>query len=136
MDTLRAAVRHRRGLVMDRKAAQQRLHDQLNALCPGLSAPAGHGRSLPVASPTGRAVLACAAAFAGRPPRVRSLIIRAPGRITPKPPPTTASIGGEGVYPRPQMLSNGPGGWPETWTAQRICKRQLALIPASAQLCL
>jgi transposase len=82
VDALRAAVRHRRGLVLDRKVAQQRLHDQLNALCPGLSAPAGHGRSLPVASPTGLAVLACAAAFAGRPPRVRSLIIRAPGRMT------------------------------------------------------
>jgi Transposase IS116/IS110/IS902 family len=82
VDALRAAVRHRRGLVADRKVAQQRLHDQLNALCPGLSAPAGHGRSLPVASPTGLAVLACAAAFCGRPPRMRSLIIGAPGRMT------------------------------------------------------
>jgi transposase len=82
VDALRAAVRHRRGLVADRKVAQQRLHDQLNALCPGLSAPCGHGRSLPVASPTGLAVLACAAVFAGRPPRVRSLITRAPGRMT------------------------------------------------------
>lgn len=82
VEALRAAVRHRRGLVIDRKVAQQRLHDQLNTLCPGLSAPAGHGRSLPVASPTGLAVLACAAAFAGRPPRVRSLITRAPGRMT------------------------------------------------------
>jgi transposase len=62
--------------------AEHRLHDQLNALCPGLSAPAGHGRSLPVAFPTGLAVLVCAAAFAGRPPRVRSLITRAPGRMT------------------------------------------------------
>lgn len=82
VDALRAAVRHRRGLVTDRKVAQQRLHAQLNALCPGLSAPAGHGRSLPVASPTGLAVLACAAAFAGRVPRLRSLMARAPGRIT------------------------------------------------------
>jgi transposase len=82
VDALRAAVRHRRGLVVDRKVAQQRFHDQLNALCPGLSAPAGHGRSLPVASPTGLAVLACAVRFAGRPPRVRSLISRAPGRMT------------------------------------------------------
>ncbi len=82
MDALRAAVRHRRGLVADRKVAQQRLHDQLNTLCPGLSAPVGHGRSLPVSSPTGLAVLACAAAFAGRPPRMRSLIIRAPGRMS------------------------------------------------------
>lgn len=81
-DSLRSAVRHRRGLVIDRKVAQQRLHAQLNALCPGLSAPAGHGRCLPVASSTGLAVLACAAAFAGRPPRLRSLIARAPGRMT------------------------------------------------------
>lgn len=53
VDALRAAVRHRRGLVEDRKKAQQRLHDQLNALCPGLSAPAGHGRALPIETPTG-----------------------------------------------------------------------------------
>ena len=82
MDALRSAVRHRRGLVIDRKVAQQRLHAQLNALCPGLSAPAGHGRALPVASPTGLAVLGCAAAFAGRPPRLGSLMARAPGRMT------------------------------------------------------
>ena len=82
VDALRAAVRHRRGLVSDRKVAQQRLHAQLNALCPGLSAPTGHGRALPLASPTGLAVLGCAAAFAGRPPRLRSLMARAPGRIT------------------------------------------------------
>ena len=83
MDALRAAVRVRRGLVVDRRVAQQRLHDQLNALCPGLSAPAGHGRSLPVASPTGLAVLACAAAFSGRPPGVRSLITRVRGLPSP-----------------------------------------------------
>lgn len=82
VEELRAAVRHRRGLVADRKKAQQRLHDQLNALCPGLSAPAGHGRSLPIESPTGQAVLACAVAFAGRAPSTRSLIARAPGRLT------------------------------------------------------
>jgi len=86
IEELRAAVRHRRGLVADRKKAQQRLHDQLNALCPGLSAPDGHtatlGRSLPIESPTGQAVLACAVAFAGRAPSTRSLIARAPGRLT------------------------------------------------------
>jgi hypothetical protein len=43
VDALVGAVRHRRGLVADRKVLQQRLHDQLQALCPGLSAPAGHG---------------------------------------------------------------------------------------------
>jgi transposase len=58
------------------------MHDQLNALCPGLSAPSGHGRRLDLATPTGQAVLACAAAFAGRPPTTRSLLARAPGRIT------------------------------------------------------
>lgn len=82
VEALRATVRHRRGLVADRKVAQQRLRDQLNALCPGLSAPAGHGRSLALDSPTGVAVLACAAAFAGRPPRLQSLMCRAPGRLT------------------------------------------------------
>jgi hypothetical protein len=61
---------------------QQPLHDQLQALCPGLSAPAGHGRGLDLADPTGQAVLACAAAFAGRPPTLRSLTARAPGRLT------------------------------------------------------
>ena len=82
VDALLAAVRHRHRLVDDRKKAQQRLHDQLNALCPGLSAPAGHGRELAIETPTGQAVLACAAAFAGRPPTRRSLITRAPGRLT------------------------------------------------------
>ena len=62
--------------------AQQRLHEQLNTLCPGLSAPAGHGRELAIESSTGQAVLACAAAFEGRAPTARSLIVRAPGRLT------------------------------------------------------
>ena len=82
VEALRAAVRHRRGLVADHKIAQQRLHDQLNVLCPGLSVPAGHGRALALETPTGLAVLACAAAFAGRAPKPRSLICRAPGRLT------------------------------------------------------
>jgi transposase len=82
VDALLGAVRHRRGLVADRKVLQQRLHDQLQALCPGLSAPPGHGRVLELANPAGQAVVACAAAFAGRPPTVRSLRARAPGRLT------------------------------------------------------
>jgi transposase len=82
VDALVGAVRHRRGLVADRKVLQQRLHDQLQALCPSLSAPAGHGRALALDDPTGQAVLACAAAFAGRPPTIRSLVARAPGRLT------------------------------------------------------
>jgi transposase len=79
---MRAAVRHRRGLVAERKVAQQRLHDQLNALCPGLSAPAGHGRVLELQDSSGQAVLACAVAFAGRAPSARSLQARAPGRLS------------------------------------------------------
>ncbi|MEA2493927.1 MAG: transposase [Thermoleophilaceae bacterium] len=54
----------------------------LNALCPGLSAPPGHGRKVDLDSPTGQAVLACAAVFAGRAPTARSLLARAPGRMT------------------------------------------------------
>lgn len=82
LDPLIGAVRHRRGLVADRRVLQQRLHDQLQALCPGLSAPAGHGRVLALEDPTGQAILACAAAFAGRAPTVWSLQARAPGRLT------------------------------------------------------
>jgi transposase len=80
-DALAAAVRHRRGLIGEHKVAQQRLHDQLHALCPGLAAPEGHGRALPVDSVIGQAVLDCAVAFAGRPPSVRSLRSRAHGRV-------------------------------------------------------
>jgi transposase len=82
VEGLIGAVRHRRGLVADRRVLQQRLHDQLQALCPGLSAPASHGRGLDLADPTGQAVLGCAAAFAGRPPTLRSLQARATGRLT------------------------------------------------------
>lgn len=82
VEALLGAVRHRRQLVDARKVLQQRLHDQLNALCPGLSAPAGHGRVLELENPSGQAVLACAVAFAGRAPSVRSLRSRAPGRLT------------------------------------------------------
>ena len=81
VDALRAAVSHRRQLVLARKPLRQRLHDQLNALAPGLSAPKGHGRALALETSTGRAVLACAVDFAGRPPGVRSLQARADGRL-------------------------------------------------------
>ena len=82
VDAMLAAVRHRAQLVDARSRLQQQLHDQLNGLCPGLSAPAGHGRALKLEGPTGQAVLACAAAFAGRAPSKRSLQARAPGRLT------------------------------------------------------
>lgn len=82
VEAMLAAVRHRRGLIGERKVAQQRLHDQLNALCPGLSAPVGHGRALDLTGVTGQAVLDCAVVFDGRPPSVRSLQSRATGRLT------------------------------------------------------
>jgi transposase len=82
LEALLGSVRHRRALVCELKVLRQRLHEQLNALCPGLSAPAGHGRALDLLSPSGRAVLACAVAFGGRAPSARSLIARAPGRLT------------------------------------------------------
>jgi hypothetical protein len=77
LDALVGTVADRRQLVDARRVLQQRLHDQLNALCPGLSAPPGHGRALKLESPTGQAVLACAATFAGRAPSRRSLLVRA-----------------------------------------------------------
>lgn len=79
---LLGAVRFRRGLLAERKAAQQRLHDQVNALCPGLSAPTGHGRKLDLTGVSGQAVLDCLVAFGGRPVAVRSLRARARGRLT------------------------------------------------------
>ena len=82
VEAMLAAVSHRRQLGLALKPLRQRLHDQLNALVPGLSAPAGHGRQLGLDTPTGRAVLACAAVFAGRPPSARSLQARAGGRLT------------------------------------------------------
>jgi transposase len=81
-DALLDAVRHRRRLIAGRIVARQHLHHQLNTLCPGLSAPAGHGKALGLETPTGQAVLACAVDFAGRAPASRSLIARAPGRLS------------------------------------------------------
>lgn len=81
-EALLAAVRWRRSLVTERKIAQQRLHDQVNALCPGLSAPAGHGRRLDLAGVTGQAFLACLIDLGGRPASARSLQARAGGRLS------------------------------------------------------
>lgn len=81
-EALLASVRFRRGLIAQRKVAQQRLHDQLNALCPGLSAPVGHGRRLDLAGVAGQAFLDCLIAMQGRPAAPRSLQARARGRLT------------------------------------------------------
>ena len=81
-DALQTAVRFRRGLLAERKAAQQRLHDQVHGLCPGLSAPAGHGRKLELTGVAGQAVLDCLVDLGGRPAAARSLQARARGRLT------------------------------------------------------
>lgn len=82
LEALLGVVRHRRQLVAELKASRQRIHDQLNRLSPGLSSPQGHGRCLDLLGPAGRAVLACAVEFEGRAPAVRSLLARAPGRLS------------------------------------------------------
>jgi transposase len=82
VEAMLGTVRYRAQLVDARRVLQQRLHDQLNMLCPGLSAPASHGRALKLESPTGQAVLACAASLQGRAASKRSLVARAPGRMT------------------------------------------------------
>jgi hypothetical protein len=71
-----AVVAHRRWLVRALKPLRQRPHDRLDALAPGRPGPAGHARRLLRGTPTGHAVMACAVAFAGRPPSVRSLNAR------------------------------------------------------------
>jgi len=82
VEAMLAAVAHRRQLVLALTPLRQRLHDQLNALAPGLSAPGSQGRALLLDTPTGRAVLACAVDFEGRAPTTRSLQARAGGRLT------------------------------------------------------
>ena len=65
------------------RALRQRLHDQLNALAPGLSAPAGHGRALALGDvdSAGRSWPARPSSPA-RAPTDRSLMARAPGRLS------------------------------------------------------
>jgi hypothetical protein len=79
-DGLLAAVRYRRGLIQERKVAQ--LHDQLNTLCPGLSAPPGHGRKLDLVGVAGQTVQDCLVDLGGRSASARSLQARASGRLT------------------------------------------------------
>lgn len=115
VEAMLAAVSHRRQLVLALKL-RQRLHDQLNALAPGLSAPAGHGRALGLETPTGRAVLACAAAFAGRAPSPRSLQARA-GGDSPTPRPSSGQNAGRRAWRRPWTPSCARRASHAIWTA-------------------
>ena len=123
MDALRAAVRHRRGLVVDRKVVQQRLHDQLNALCPG-SVRSGRSRSV-VADRHRRPDRRCWRARPRSPAErraVRSLPARAPGRMTE----ATAQLLGRPVARLPATAARRRPARLErlaaTWTATRTCR--------------
>lgn len=135
VDSLQAAVRHRRQLVDARRVLRQRLHDQLNALCPGLSAPAGHGRELPLHSPTGLAVLACAAAFEGRPASARSLKARASGRLTDRVAGFWVS-GGRRCYHLQQTPTHVLFASGETWSAYAPCRSTSPSSRARSRTCL
>jgi hypothetical protein len=134
VEAMRAAVRHRRGLVAERKVAQQRLHDQLNALFPGLSAPPGHGRVLELQDTSGQAVLACAAAFAGRPPAARSLAAPEPAGCPPPAPPPGPRGGRRACRPHP-MPRRAPRGWAAASHAGTLCAPTSALPGPRSRRC-
>ena len=94
IDALRAVVRHRRGLVHDRKVIQQRLHDQLNALAAGT---VGTGRARPQPG-SGPAVGSGGAGLRGsiRRPGTDSAVAAGPGHAagSAQPTPTTGRSGG------------------------------------------
>src|SRR4051812_50192349 len=70
VDALRAAVSHRRQLVLAVKPLRQRLHELLHAPPPGLFAPEGPGRALAPGTADGRGVRRAPRAFAGPGPGV------------------------------------------------------------------
>lgn len=139
VEAMPAAVRHRRALVTERKVLQQQLHDQLNALCPGLSAPVGHGRALKLEDVSGQAVLACAVDFEGRAPAARSLVARAPGRFSAAnarywadrwrralPPPPDAEL-------RCERLGRDLERWRALQADIAACEEQIAILLAASQ---
>jgi hypothetical protein len=109
VDSLVGAVRHRRGLVADRKVLQQRLHDQLQALCPGLSAPPA------TAAPWTWPIRPGRPCWGVRPPspvgRRRCDRCRLGRRAgSPRPPPGSGSTAGGGCSPHPPTPSCAPSG--------------------------
>jgi hypothetical protein len=119
VDALVGAVGHRRGLVADRKVLQQRLHDQLQALCPGRSAPAGHGRALALAP-----IRSARPCWPLRPPspvgRRRCGRCRPERRVgSPRPPPGSGWTAGAGCWLHPPTPSCAPTGWAVTWPATK-----------------
>ena len=122
VEALRAAVRHRRGLVADRKVAQQRLHDQLNALCPGL---VGAGRARAgLAVGDARPVRRCWRARRPSPGghrQPRSLMCRAPGRLTAADCRATGPQRWRGCLPPPPTPTCAPNGWRRDLDRYRRC---------------
>ena len=114
LDALLDAVRHRRRLIAPRKVARQHLHDQLNALCPGLSAPAGHGRVARPRDPDGPG----GAGLRGRlrRPGARSPLAdrQGPGPALATPAPPTGLSAGAAAWRRPPTPSCAPGDWVAT----------------------
>ena len=90
-------------------------------LCPGCQRRRGHGRSLPIETPTGQAVLACAVAFAGRTPSIRSLIARAPGRLSTATADYWTAAGVTACHHH-RMLRPERSDWAATWVATRSCR--------------
>jgi transposase len=83
LGALRAAVRHRRSLVADRRVAQQRMHDQLNALCPGLSGGAGDAHTLELIDVKRSTAISCSStcSAASWDPQMRVLALPARHRL-------------------------------------------------------
>ncbi|CAN5555571.1 hypothetical protein BH20ACT15_BH20ACT15_05220 [soil metagenome] len=136
VEAMLAAVRHRRALVAERRVLQQQLHDQLNALCPGLSAPVGHGRALKLEDVSGQAVLACAVDFCGRAPAPRSLTARAPGRLYPANARYWADRWGRALAPPPdaelraERLGRDLRRWRDLQGDIAACETQIAALLA------
>jgi hypothetical protein len=134
LDALRGAVAHRRQLVTELKPLRQRLHAQLNALCPGLSAPAGHGRALALDHPSGLAVLACAVRFGGRPPTRRAFEARWPGRVMRSSVEFWTGAGARSCRRRPTP-SCAPSGSAGTSSASTGCAPTSSAASVSSRRC-
>src|SRR5918994_657857 len=124
IDALRAVVRHRRGLVHDRKIIQQRLHDQLKALARGCRRRRRTAAGWPW---TSHRVRRC------WPARWLSLAARRRcGHCKPErsagsagPTRTTGGTGGAAVFPRHQTLSSVRNGWTVISPGTRRCRLTL-----------
>jgi len=99
-----------------------------------LPGPVSPGRALNLADATGQAVLAAAAAFAGRPPTVRSL--EPERRVgSPRPPPGSGWTAGGGCWRHHKTPSYALSGLVVTWPATRACRPTSPPPRASSRSC-